>query len=369
MSQSAASEDGKVDRWRARLAACTQKDKTKKMQLYGLLLDPETGAPLLDAQGRPVFASDAASCEGPVVWVSDPNPFPISGFYYLKNFVSNGEERRLLAEIDSNPWSKVFRRRQQFYGEVYYHTAQEVADVQPTFMHSQEGFEGMKAPDRNEGEQDVGHRSTSSGSTSSPNGPYPPCKEQIEKVPGTSLSNGLPLPCKEQSEKLPGTTTTQVQPLDITVFDWFVQKFYEESIGIQKPFGHSKESFPTQMLMNEYIGNFGISSHFEDEAAFGDTIATISLNAPILFTLQKPKEHTNQCQDLEGEVKVLLEPGSLMIMSEDCRFKWRHGITRHQHVHMPDGTLVVRDEKYRRVSITIRHLLSGRKQVKPISPQ
>ncbi len=42
-------------------------------------------------------------------------------------------------------------------------------------------------------------------------------------------------------------------------------------------FGRSREAFPTQILVNEYVENFGISSHFEDEDAFGDVIATVGV--------------------------------------------------------------------------------------------
>merc|ERR1712151_484509 len=85
-------------------------------------------------------------------------------------------------------------------------------------------------------------------------------------------------------------------------------------------FGRDREQFPTQILVNEYLENFGISSHFEDEEAFGAVIATISLLSPIFMSLEKPREHNNSCQDLECELKVLLEPRSLFVMSEDCRY-------------------------------------------------
>ena len=127
-------------------------------------------------------------------------------------------------------------------------------------------------------------------------------------------------------------------------------------------------------------------THFEDEEAFGDVIATISLLQPVYMTLEKPTQHNNTCQEFyeNGNTKVLLERNSLFIMSEDCRFKWRHGISKHKVVYQPTGNkdveqtqninndndinnikfeAVHRKQNYRRVSLTIRHLLSGRKQV------
>ena len=55
---------------------------------------------------------------------------------------------------------------------------------------------------------------------------------------------------------------------------------------------------PTQCLVNEYIGNQGIKSHFDDSNAFGPIIASISLVSPIYFTLKYPSEPTNESQSM-----------------------------------------------------------------------
>ena len=55
---------------------------------------------------------------------------PPGGLRYYPDFLTPAEERRLLEIIDAQPWSKVFRRRQQFYGEIYYHTTQTVRSLQ-----------------------------------------------------------------------------------------------------------------------------------------------------------------------------------------------------------------------------------------------
>jgi alkylated DNA repair dioxygenase AlkB len=106
----------------------------------------------------------------------------------------------------------------------------------------------------------------------------------------------------------------------------------------------------------------GISSHFEDTSSFGDNIMTISLISPVFMTLKRPRENTNQCQDILEETKVLLEPRSCLIMSGECRYKWRHGISKTKYLHMPDGSIVHRDASYRRLSLTIRRVLDGRRR-------
>ncbi|CAE8645573.1 unnamed protein product [Polarella glacialis] len=53
------------------------------------------------------------------------------------------------------------------------------------------------------------------------------------------------------------------------------------------------------------------------------------------MSIEKPRKHSNSCQDLLHETKVLLEPRSLFVMSGDCRYHWRHGISRHRQVFIP----------------------------------
>ena len=116
--------------------------------------------------------------------------------------------------------------------------------------------------------------------------------------------------------------------------------------------------------MGRYVGCNGIATHFEDEAAFGPVIATVSLLSPVLMSLQQPKDHNNHSMDLVAKTKVLLERRSLFVMAGDCRYKWRHGISRAAtHIPLPGGGVAVRDESYHRISLTIRHLLDGRKRV------
>ena len=86
------------------------------------------------------------------------------------------------------------------------------------------------------------------------------------------------------------------------------------------------------------------------------------------MSLQCPKEHNNDCQDLHASTKLLLEPKSLLILARDARFKWRHGISRGaKHIHLKDGTSISRVDPnrppYRRISLTIRHLKSTRRKV------
>ena len=73
---------------------------------------------------------------------------------------------------------------------------------------------------------------------------------------------------------------------------------------------------------------------------------------------------TNQCQDLEKETKVLLEPGSLFVMQQDARYLWRHGISgKAKWIRLPGDIVRRRDDDFVRTSLTVRKLLDGRKKV------
>lgn len=154
--------------------------------------------------------------------------------------------------------------------------------------------------------------------------------------------------------------------LDMNEFKWLIDKFFnlKDNKGYEI-FKKDGSNYPDQILVNEYIGNMGISTHFDDFEAFDDVIATLSFCNPLYMTLQKPKEINNHCTDLykNGKIRILLEPRSLFVMKDDCRYKWRHGITKHKLVFLPQNKGVLkRDDKYRRISATIRKLGKGRKR-------
>eukprot|EP00928_Gymnodinium_smaydae_P005482 TRINITY_DN11865_c0_g1_i1.p1 TRINITY_DN11865_c0_g1~~TRINITY_DN11865_c0_g1_i1.p1 ORF type:complete len:460 (-),score=52.14 TRINITY_DN11865_c0_g1_i1:23-1378(-) len=266
----------------------------------GVPMDPVSGELMLSKQ---VDASPSH------LYAIDTSSFPIEGLRYYPEWLTREEEEAILRIVDAHDWKNVFRRRQQFYGEVYYHTKQDVAEVQPLL-----NSDGALV----DNEAEVG-----------------------------------------------------VHPLR-PLFQFLIDKFYTGNHAIDRApiFGADDSEFPTQILINEYLDDIGIASHFEDEAAFGEVICSLSLLQPVYMNLEKPRLHNNQCQDLEARTRLLLEPRSLLIMSGEARHQWRHGITQHRVVRLPDGSEVRRAPKsppdgspqYRRVSLTIRHLLAGRKQ-------
>lgn len=54
--------------------------------------------------------------------------------------------------------------------------------------------------------------------------------------------------------------------------------------------------------------------------------------------------------------QLLRSPGA------HCFCRWRHGISKTKNVPLPDGTTVYRGVEYRRLSLTIRRVLDGRRR-------
>jgi len=59
------------------------------------------------------------------------HPSTIAGLHYVSNFLSQHEQNRIMDIIDSRPFANAIHRRQQFYGETYYHTTHHLAVAQP----------------------------------------------------------------------------------------------------------------------------------------------------------------------------------------------------------------------------------------------
>lgn len=99
---------------------------------------------------------------------------------------------------------------------------------------------------------------------------------------------------------------------------------------------------PDQAIINEYLPGQGISAHVDCEPCFGETISTVSLG----WAYEMEFSHT-ELPDMTKS--ILLEVGSALVMSDEARHIWRHGIRgRKQDRGVP---------RQRRVSFTFRNVL------------
>lgn len=126
---------------------------------------------------------------------TNPEALPIPGMLYVPNFLTLAEQTTLLQTIDSFPYMKQIHRRQQMYGEVYYHTTHDIPQLQPK-------VEAPESVDRQE----------------------------------TACS------------------TTSAAPLSLDSLQWVIDKFFTEPLSEYEIFNLDKSNYPTQVLVNEYIG-------------------------------------------------------------------------------------------------------------------
>lgn len=102
---------------------------------------------------------------------------------------------------------------------------------------------------------------------------------------------------------------------------------------------------PDQVIINEYEAGQGIASHIDCVPCFGDTIASLSIGAPIDMNFQNAKS---------GEKASLrLAPKSLLVLSGAARHGWQHGIAARKS----DLVNGVRTPRTRRLSLTFRNVI------------
>ncbi|KAK3119322.1 hypothetical protein QOZ80_9BG0717870 [Eleusine coracana subsp. coracana] len=123
-----------------------------------------------------------------------------------------------------------------------------------------------------------------------------------------------------------------------------------------------REPLFDQLIANRYKPGEGICAHV-DLMRFDDGIAIVSLESDCVmhFSQVKPGEGT-ACDILEQggiesmKVPVHLNPGSLVLMSGDARYLWKHEINRKPGAQLWDGRELEQDC---RTSVTLRKLLAS----------
>lgn len=75
---------------------------------------------------------------------------------------------------------------------------------------------------------------------------------------------------------------------------------------------------PDQVIVNEYLPGQGISSHVDCVPCFGPVLCSLSLGSHCMMDLE--------CVENGENLSLLLEPRSLLVLSGDARYKWRHAI-------------------------------------------
>lgn len=99
---------------------------------------------------------------------------------------------------------------------------------------------------------------------------------------------------------------------------------------------------PDQLIVNEYLPGQGIGPHIDCTVCFGPVVASLSLisSAVMVFvhTVTKTK------------IELLLEPRSLLLLTDEARYDWKHGIV----ARTSDSLNGLAMERQRRISLTLR---------------
>jgi alkylated DNA repair dioxygenase AlkB len=104
--------------------------------------------------------------------------------------------------------------------------------------------------------------------------------------------------------------------------------------------GHTGHGFD-QMLVNEYLPGQGIALHCDYEP-FDRTVASISLLSRCVMDFRRVADGHRE--------NLPLEPRSLLILSDDARYEWQHGIARRRRDRLKGLTI----PRTRRLSVTFR---------------
>ena len=113
-----------------------------------------------------------------------------------------------------------------------------------------------------------------------------------------------------------------------------------------KRFGIDDDYYFDQLSVNNYPSFGGISYHFDSIDCFDDFIVCLSFLSEAVINFKNIE--TNEIKQL------LLKPKSLLILSGDARYKWKHGITDN-NVHFYDGMRINRQQ---RISLTFRKCIN-----------
>jgi alkylated DNA repair dioxygenase AlkB len=103
---------------------------------------------------------------------------------------------------------------------------------------------------------------------------------------------------------------------------------------------------PDQVIVNEYLPGQGIANHIDCEPCFNDTVVSLSLASRCIM------QFTNKI-NLQEIIPILLEPCSLVVLKQDSRYNWMHGIKAVKTDNY-NGQKIVRN---RRVSLTFRKVI------------
>lgn len=102
---------------------------------------------------------------------------------------------------------------------------------------------------------------------------------------------------------------------------------------------------PNQVIINEYLPGQGISRHVDCVSCFKETVASLSLSSTCIMEFEQLYTHDKKY--------LLLEPLSLLVLSNEARYRWMHSIPARRDDNWDDMVF----PRARRVSLTFRKVI------------
>ena len=96
-----------------------------------------------------------------------------------------------------------------------------------------------------------------------------------------------------------------------------------------------------QLIINEYMPGQGIAPHIDCEPCFDNVIISLSLGCSTIMNFNKKDE-------FKIKISQILEARSIILMENDARYDWLHGITGRK------TDPLTKDKFTRRISLTFR---------------
>jgi alkylated DNA repair dioxygenase AlkB len=103
---------------------------------------------------------------------------------------------------------------------------------------------------------------------------------------------------------------------------------------------------PEQIIVNNYEPGQGIALHVDNPEIFDDTVCSLSLVSAYNMVFENVETREKK--------EVALMPRSLLVMTGDARYKWKHGIVSRKSDKDPETNQRV--PRGRRVSVTFRRM-------------
>ncbi|KAF5732667.1 alkylated DNA repair protein alkB 8 isoform X1 [Tripterygium wilfordii] len=140
------------------------------------------------------------------------------------------------------------------------------------------------------------------------------------------------------------------QPMDLSNFDG------DKEANVLASNLLWREPLFDQLIVNVYQAGEGICAH-TDLMRFEDGIAIVSLESSCVMHFSRAGEECDgqgkEKENHKEKVPVFLTPGSLVLMSGEARYLWKHEINRKPGFQVCEGQELIQK---RRTSITFRKL-------------